>query len=186
VQSPLNTQNYNRYTYALNNPLSVVDPSGHFFGIVFAIVSVISYIVGAVFTAIAVLVAVVMKAIAAIVLAAKMLITAAVKFTIGVVKASFGWMKAVGSKLITAVKAGWSQGLATLKWGTVAKGAALNATWSGIQTARHGGSWKDIFRSAAEGAEAKAWRAVSRGVDPIADRVGERKEAAWTSWRMIA
>ncbi len=33
VQSPLNTQNYNRYTYALNNPLSVVDPSGHFFGI---------------------------------------------------------------------------------------------------------------------------------------------------------
>jgi hypothetical protein len=62
-----------------------------------------------------------------------------VKFTMGVVKASFGWMKAVASKLITSVKAGWSQGVASLTWSTVAKGAGLNAAWSGIQTARHGG-----------------------------------------------
>lgn len=30
VQMPGNTQNYNRYTYALNNPLSYTDPSGYF------------------------------------------------------------------------------------------------------------------------------------------------------------
>ena len=86
------------------------------------------------------------------------------KFTIGVVKASFGWMKAVGSKLITAVKAGWSQGLSSMtgvKGSTVALGAATNAAWSGIQTARHGGSWKDIFRSAVKGAVIGAIGAVT-------------------------
>ncbi len=31
VQAPLNPQNYNRYSYVLNNPLAYVDPSGFFF-----------------------------------------------------------------------------------------------------------------------------------------------------------
>ncbi len=31
VQEPNNLQNYNRYTYVLNNPLSYVDPSGYIF-----------------------------------------------------------------------------------------------------------------------------------------------------------
>ncbi len=31
VQSPANTQNFNRYSYVLNNPLSATDPSGFFF-----------------------------------------------------------------------------------------------------------------------------------------------------------
>jgi RHS repeat-associated protein len=31
VQSPLNAQNYNRYSYCLNNPLMYVDPSGYNF-----------------------------------------------------------------------------------------------------------------------------------------------------------
>jgi RHS repeat-associated protein len=31
VQAPENTQNYSRYTYVLNNPLSYTDPSGYFF-----------------------------------------------------------------------------------------------------------------------------------------------------------
>src|SRR5690606_22910882 len=30
VQDPFNTQNFNRYGYVLNNPLSYVDPSGEF------------------------------------------------------------------------------------------------------------------------------------------------------------
>ena len=31
IQSPANLQNYNRYSYVLNNPLSMTDPSGFFF-----------------------------------------------------------------------------------------------------------------------------------------------------------
>jgi len=33
VQAPYNSQNYNRYTYCLNNPLKYTDPSGELFGI---------------------------------------------------------------------------------------------------------------------------------------------------------
>ena len=32
VQAPSNSQNYNRYSYVLNNPKSYTDPSGYFFG----------------------------------------------------------------------------------------------------------------------------------------------------------
>ncbi len=35
VQLPANSQSYNRYSYALNNPLKYTDPSGYFFGKVF-------------------------------------------------------------------------------------------------------------------------------------------------------
>jgi RHS repeat-associated protein len=31
IQAPLNSQNYNRYSYVLNNPMSMTDPSGYFF-----------------------------------------------------------------------------------------------------------------------------------------------------------
>lgn len=178
MQSPLNTQNYNCYTYALNNPLSVVDPSGHFFGVIFAIVSVISYIVVAVFTAVAFLIAAVVKALVAIVVAAKAMLAAAVKFTMGVVKASFGWMKAVGSKLITAVKANpvssWlGKAVGAIYSNPVSGGAFTNAAWSGIQTARQGGAWKDVFRSAAKGAVIGAIGAVvGMGMHGFGNAVG--------------
>ncbi|WP_083698047.1 RHS repeat-associated core domain-containing protein [Shewanella sp. UCD-KL21] len=31
IQTPTNSQNYNRYSYVLNNPLSYTDRSGYFF-----------------------------------------------------------------------------------------------------------------------------------------------------------
>ncbi|NJK98742.1 MAG: hypothetical protein HC905_30910, partial [Bacteroidales bacterium] len=34
IQAPTNTQNYNRYAYALNNPLIYTDPSGEFFHLI--------------------------------------------------------------------------------------------------------------------------------------------------------
>jgi len=35
IQAPKNSQNYNRYSYVLNNPMSYSDPSGYFFKAVF-------------------------------------------------------------------------------------------------------------------------------------------------------
>ncbi|WP_241970900.1 RHS repeat domain-containing protein [Pseudidiomarina donghaiensis] len=35
VQAPKNSQNYNRYSYVLNNPMSYTDPSGYFFKALF-------------------------------------------------------------------------------------------------------------------------------------------------------
>lgn len=35
IQAPTNTQNYNRYSYVLNNPMSYTDPSGYFFNKLF-------------------------------------------------------------------------------------------------------------------------------------------------------
>ena len=37
IQDPYNTQNYNRYGYVLNNPLTLTDPSGEFFWVAVAI-----------------------------------------------------------------------------------------------------------------------------------------------------
>ncbi len=36
IQSPYNLQSHNRYSYVVNNPLTLTDPSGHFFGVIFA------------------------------------------------------------------------------------------------------------------------------------------------------
>jgi hypothetical protein len=35
IQAPKNSQNYNRYSYVLNNPMSYTDPSGYFFNKLF-------------------------------------------------------------------------------------------------------------------------------------------------------
>jgi RHS repeat-associated protein len=35
IQAPMNSQNYNRYSYVLNNPMSMTDPSGYFFNKLF-------------------------------------------------------------------------------------------------------------------------------------------------------
>ncbi len=42
VQAPNNSQNYNRYSYVLNNPMSYTDPSGYFFKSLFKAATFIS------------------------------------------------------------------------------------------------------------------------------------------------
>ncbi|MBL3601657.1 MAG: hypothetical protein JMN25_17635 [gamma proteobacterium endosymbiont of Lamellibrachia anaximandri] len=47
VQSPYNSQSYNRYSYVLNNPLKYTDPSGHFFvAIAMIFKAAVAYVAG--------------------------------------------------------------------------------------------------------------------------------------------
>jgi RHS repeat-associated protein len=46
VQQPGNLQSLNRYSYVLNNPVSLTDPSGHLFGIHIDLGSVVGFIAG--------------------------------------------------------------------------------------------------------------------------------------------
>ncbi|VVM22810.1 hypothetical protein BSPWISOXPB_5231 [uncultured Gammaproteobacteria bacterium] len=39
IQSPYNTQSYNRYSYTINNPLKYTDPTGNFFGVILGFIS---------------------------------------------------------------------------------------------------------------------------------------------------
>ena len=51
IQDPHNTQNYNKYTYVLNNPLMFNDPSGEsIVGVIFAAIKIISTVISVVNT----------------------------------------------------------------------------------------------------------------------------------------
>jgi len=172
VQSPNKIQNYNRYTYVLNNPLSLVDPSGHIFGAIFGIFKVVFKAVATAFKWVAAggLAKAIGGALVKVVASAAKLNAAAVKFTTKVLAKSAHWMKTVGSNLVTSIKAtkigqaaqnlvGW--------WGkqhAITQGSITNASWNGIQTARHGGSFSDILRSMARGAVNGAVGAVTGNV----------------------
>ena len=45
VQEPSNSQNFNRYTYCLNNPLKYTDPTGEFFGLDDLIMAAVNFVV---------------------------------------------------------------------------------------------------------------------------------------------
>jgi RHS repeat-associated protein len=44
IQAPTNSQNYNRYSYVLNNPMSYTDPSGYFFKKIFKAISKVKWL----------------------------------------------------------------------------------------------------------------------------------------------
>lgn len=155
VQTPENIQNYNRYSYVLNNPLSQIDPSGHFIiGIIAAVVGAIIGIVGAV--------------IATVVAFVAYLAALAAQFVVMVVGAVGKALGAMGSALLSAAKAGIAGLSANLSLGGVAfgkvyLGAALGAVYNGAQAAINGGSFSDILKAAALGAVTGAVGAVTGG-----------------------
>jgi RHS repeat-associated protein len=179
VQTPENVQNYNRYSYVLNNPLSQIDPSGHFIvGIIAAIVGAIVGIVGAV--------------IATVVAFVAYLAALAAQFVITVVSSVVQAFGAIGNALLTAAKsgialisgsgaaAGAGGGAAAasaagggLTVGKVLVGAALGATYNGIQAAINGGGLTDILKAAAMGAVTGAVGAVvGAAMHGLGDAVG--------------
>jgi RHS repeat-associated protein len=182
VQTPENIQNYNRYSYALNNPLSQIDPSGHIIvGIIAALATAIVGLIGAIITTVVAFVAYLA------VLAAQFVVT-----VISAVGQAFG---AIGNALYSAAKAGLTTvkgllvgGTATAGGGTAAgataagggltagkvmAGAALGASYNGIQAAVNGGGLSDILKAAATGAATGAVGAVvGAGMHGLGDAVG--------------
>ena len=186
VQSPQNSQNYNRYTYVLNNPLSLVDPSGHFFGIIFGLFALIWSAIGAVFATLAALIAwVVTMVIVPLIKAAFFLISKTLAFLAKVVVSSAKFAAKFGAKLLTGIKAGFNGVYGAVKagfkmalhaWsklGPIGQGAFTNATWNGIQVARAGGKFADILKAVAKGAVIGAVSAVVGGyMHGLGDSVG--------------
>jgi RHS repeat-associated protein len=147
VQTPENLQNYNRYSYVLNNPLSQVDPSGHF--IVEAIVAIVAAVL-----------AVIAAVISTVVAFVAYLAMLAAQFVVTVISAVGQALGAIGSALMSAAKAGVAYVAANLTMGKVLLGAALGAIYNGAQVAINGGSFSQILKSAAIGAVTGAVGAV--------------------------
>ncbi|MBV6500137.1 MAG: hypothetical protein CJBNEKGG_02606 [Prosthecobacter sp.] len=147
VQTPENLQNYNRYSYVLNNPLSQVDPSGHF--IVEAIVAIVAAVL-----------AVIGAVIATVVAFVAYLAVLAAQFVVTVISAVGQALGAMGSALMSAAKAGVAYVAANLTMGKVLLGAALGAIYNGAQVAINGGSFSQILKAAALGAVTGAVGAV--------------------------
>ena len=140
VQAPENSQNYNRYAYVLNNPLSYTDPSGYFFKKLFKAI-------GKIFKAIL-----------------KVLVLG----VIGLFKNTFKWIKenwrsivSIAVAVIAAfafVPMAWAPGSGTLfslkgaAFGKITGGALAGAVSGGVNAAINGGGFEDILRGAIVGA----------------------------------
>ncbi len=150
VQTPENLQNYNRYSYVLNNPLSQIDPSGHIIiGLILALGAAIIGAIGAVISAVVAFVA--------------YLAVLAAQFVVMVVGAAAKAFGAMGGALMAAAKAGIAKVAAGVTLKKIGLGALISATYNGVQTAINGGSFSDILKAAAIGAVTGAVGAVTGG-----------------------
>ena len=124
VQMPFNSQNFNRYSYCLNNPLKYTDPSGELFGIddaviAFAVFNLASSMMQASFNGQSV-----WKA------GAISLLSSVATYGIG---AAFGSAGSFGHELLRAGAHGLSSGVTTaLEGGNFISGFASGALSSGI------------------------------------------------------
>jgi hypothetical protein len=148
VQTPENLQNYNRYSYVLNNPLSQIDPSGHFIiGLIVGVALAVVGLVGAVIATVALFIAYLVA------LAAQFVI-----MVVGAVGQAFG---AMGTALLSAAKAGIAYAVKAITLKSILIGAGLGAVFNGAQAAIAGGSFSDILKAAAIGAVSGAVGAVT-------------------------
>jgi RHS repeat-associated protein len=155
VQAPDMIQNYNRYSYVLNNPMNATDPSGHnwFKKILMIIVAIIIAVI---------------------------LIMVAV-YAIGALAANAGGvLGTVGSAATATSAATAGTGLAGVIAGTTAGaasalgsfmglnvgiwlGATVGAAWSAVNTTIAGGTFGDVLKAAVIGAANGAVNAIIGG-----------------------
>jgi len=147
VQAPDMVQNYNRYSYVLNNPMNATDPSGHNW------LRKVATIVVAVIIA----VILIMVAVYAIGLFANAAGLGAAG-TAGVAGSGSGLAGIIAGTAGTTLTTGWLGVSTTIWWG-----AAIGATWSAVNTAIAGGSFSQVLKSAVMGAANGAVNAIVGG-----------------------
>lgn len=163
VQTPENLQNYNRYSYVLNNPLSQIDPSGHFIiGLIAALVTAIVGIIGGIIATVVAFVAYLAALAAQFVLTVVGLNGAAA--AMGSMGASCLAAAKAGVALVSSYVTGAAFGLKGTLLGKMIGGAALSSIYNGAQTAINGGSFSDVLKSAAIGAATGAIGAAVGGL----------------------
>lgn len=124
VQMPDNSQNFNRYSYCLNNPLKYTDPSGNLFGVDDAIIALAAFNMASSMMLAAFEGKSVWKA------GALSLLSSAASYGIG---AAFGGVSGLGNELLRAGAHGLASGLVSaLDGGNFASAFVSGAAASGI------------------------------------------------------
>ena len=150
IQAPTNSQNFNRYTYVLNNPLSYTDPSGYFIAELITAVKAIA----AVFTANSIVGAIV--AIGKLVVATVKLVVAVAKFLYATPQSvqhvfaqgfalGFGNALVDGQGFVESVRSGLISGTQALAFAFAGGDPLSNALISGVFSEISGGDFADGF-----------------------------------------
>ncbi len=174
IQDPYNTQSYNRYSYAVNNPLKYVDPSGHFFGALIAAISFISSAISGAVAAIGTALGLSATAATALgTLSVAVVKGAAIGFAVGA--ATTRSLKgALNGALMGGLSAGFAHGIGHIAINGVQLGGVSKVVAHGISQGATseimGGSFKDGFIGGAVGSIAGGMMGKGGGWDAVAKR----------------
>lgn len=139
VQAPENSQNYNRYAYVLNNPLSYTDPSGYFFKKLFKSIKKFFKKVGNTFKKVGKWIKENWRTI----------VTIAFAFVVGFAFLALPGLAAYGAGFATGALTGIS---ASTSLGAIVGGALAGAASGAFNAAINGGDLGDVLKGAAIGA----------------------------------
>ena len=159
IQAPMNSQSLNRYAYVLNNPLSLVDPSGYFFDKIFKGLKKL-------FNALKKIIKSVLKAIKKVVKS----ITKALKSVVSFVKENFKAVITVVAIVVVAVYAPQLlPELVKLGIGAIKTGAIVGGVQGLVATGSLSGAFKGAINGAVNGAKGFVssftdWRAAIANV----------------------